>query len=999
MACNLTYALTGITGDCSSLSGGSFSISITGSAPDYVIQWVSPYTTTIPLGAGVTHYTATGLTAGTYSFNVVDSCIDPGQTSLLVSLYISSGTCVSVNNVDNTLCNLDNGSISASTQFNYGRTIFSLYHNSLGFIRSTQNIPTGNVIFDNLSAGPYYIVADDGGGCTGRTSTVIVQDSSQLDYGIYVVNDAGCAVNSGKLYVTGITGTPPYTYLWSNNESTSSITGLTSGSYDVTVGDSSGCVVVKTAIVNKVLPVGQAGVYVTQPACFGSNGSATIVLSGGTPPFYYSGSNGVIIVDFANFVEFTNLPGGTFSYYVQDAGLCTYYGRVSLQTPSSFNLVNVTTTNTSCGNNSGSLTAAISNGLEPYVYKLSGVNAVSTTLPSYTFSNLSSGTYTLTITDGSNCSYTNQYTIEDNVQFNYTFSSTGTTCAKDNGIISVTVTNGIGPYLFEVGEVSQIISSNTATFNGFADGTYNISVTDTGNNCKISNRVILEDSVNVDFLVQSTNPLNSNNGTITLFITSGEPPFTIDWSDNVGGQTGMSIGGLSAGTYNVTVTDDNGCILQRTIDLVGDVCVVSYEVYSVCQDEFQSNGQLIEKTPLLMLNEGYADLTSDESGCVLNDAIFEAIVNVSGITTSSIFYTATTLSQSPSEGLFATTVRNLLLGYDGIGNVVINNTTNKITITSDCESEVSLLDVDVVVNLKIYYDISCSCSKSCLTYPYISCIDFLDDENTIPTAYDIITIGNNCKCDYTSPENITQSYTKAVNLLGDAQSDVTPKLQYFNTQLQNYNDLIEKGFCDGDVGVTTPDTSLITYNYDTFFYKGTPKKIVGYKYRKASQCTSWYTTSIGPMFSAYTDDFTFIRAVPNVGSLPISGSPGELIYVGTPTSKVGYAWHPVSNTWSSILFDGIDGDIYSELRGIKIECIKNKNELLLAMKPFTWANKHIPLHMVKLYAYPNKKQLPGNDIIQENGDNLPCGYVRDIGDCGVLQPFCGPNKHIDVDNC
>ena len=998
MACNLTYALTGITGDCSSLSGGSFSISITGSAPDYVIQWVSPYTTTIPLGAGVTHYTATGLTAGTYSFNVVDSCIDPGQTSLLISLYISSGTCVSVNNVDNTLCNLDNGSISASTQFNYGRTIFSLYHNSLGFIRSTQNIPTGNVIFDNLSAGPYYIVADDGGGCTGRTSTVIVQDSSQLDYGIYVVNDAGCAVNSGKLYVTGITGTPPYTYLWSNNESTSSITGLTSGSYDVTVGDSSGCVVVKTAIVNKVLPVGQAGVYVTQPACFGSNGSATIVLSGGTPPFYYSGSNGVIIVDFANFVEFTNLPGGTFSYYVQDAGLCTYYGRVSLQTPSSFNLVNVTTTNTSCGNNSGSLTAAISNGLEPYVYKLSGVNAVTTTLPSYTFSNLSSGTYTLTITDGSNCSYTNQYTIEDNVQFNYTFSSTGTTCAKDNGIISVTVTNGIGPYLFEVGEVSQIISSNTATFNGFADGTYNISVTDTGNNCKISNRVILEDSVNVDFLVQSTNPLNSNNGTITLFITSGEPPFTIDWSDNVGGQTGMSIGGLSAGTYNVTVTDDNGCILQRTIDLVGDVCVVSYEVYSVCQDEFQSNGQLIEKTPLLMLNEGYADLTSDESGCVLNDAIFEAIVNVSGITTSSIFYTATTLSQAPSEGLFATTVRNLLLGYDGIGNVVINNTTNKITITSDCESEVSLLDVDVVVNLKIYYDISCSCSKNCNPYSYLARIDFMDDEYNVPTHQEITSWGSsNCLCDYTSKENVQLSYTNAGNV------DSGLIRQFFNEfyrQNVKYNIDLESGFCVGDVGFNEPIIDNIKGNSfpNNFFYKGRPVKIRGYRGIKASQTEGWYTTSVGSILSAYTDDIRFIRSVSNVGDLPVTGQPGDVIQVGTLNSSVGYAWNPGSNSWSTSFFDSM-ADVFAEIRTLRDAAIKAKNEMVLAMKPFTWSNNYMLLHSIRRWVFTNTPLQTGNEIIENNGADLPCGYSQNLNDCGSLDPFCGPNKQDDNDLC
>lgn len=998
MACTLTYTLAGITGDCSNVNGGSFSIDINGTAPDYTIQWTSPYTNVVSLGPNVSGFTQTGLSAGTYTFNVIDSC-SPVSTTIPVSIYISSGTCISVNTVNNTLCQSNNGSISATTQYDYGNTTYYLYHNSLGLIAESTGAETGSgVLFNNLSPGPYYIVSDDGGGCTGRTSMVIVQDSSQLDYDFYVVNDAGCNVNSGKIFVTGLTGVPPYTYVWSNGGTDSSITGLTAGTYEVTVSDGSGCSVTKNTNVEKVLPIGQAGVYVTQPSCFGSNGEVTIVLSGGTPPFYYSGSNGVIKVEFANYVTFDNLPPGTFTYYVQDAGLCNFNGAVSLITQSSFNIVSVNTTNTSCGNNSGSLNVVVTNGTPPYVFKLNE-SSVSTTLGSYTFSNLTPGTYTLTIKDNSNCTYTETYVIEDDTVFDFDFEITGTTCGYDNGVIKITVTDGVGPYLYQVGTISQSSTLSAATFSNLLPGNYPITVTDTTLSCTLNSQTIINDSDNIDFILNGVNPLGGNNGAIRVYITQGEPPFTIDWSNNVGGQTGMLVENLSAGTYTVNIVDNNGCALEKSVVLEGSYCSVTYEVYSICQKEFSSQGQLVEKTPLLMLNEGYADLVTDEGNCILNSANFEVIVNVGGDIETSIFYTTTSLTNAPSESQFATAVRNILLTYEGIGNVTINNTTNKITITTDCESEVSLSDVEIDVNMKIYYDISCACSKTCLTYPYVSYIDFLDDENTIPTAYDIITLGNNCKCDYTSPENITQSYTNALNLIENNLPDISSKLIYFNTQLSEYNELIQMGFCDGDVGVTTPDTSLITYNYDTFFYKGTPKKIVGYRYRKANQSTGWYTTPIGSMFSAYTDDFTYIRAVPNIGSLPISGSPGELIYVGTPTSKVGYAWHPVSNTWSSTLFNDIDNDIYGELRELKNACLKNKKQLLLAMKPFTWANKHLPLHMVKLYAYPNNKQLPGNDIIQENGENFPCGYVRDIGDCGVLVPFCGVNRHIDVNNC
>lgn len=91
MGCVLNYTRS-ITGDCLNDLSGAFSLDITGSAPDYTIQWISPYTTTISLGSGVTNFSQSGLSAGTYSFNIIDSCSD--TTVLPVNIYISTGTCV-----------------------------------------------------------------------------------------------------------------------------------------------------------------------------------------------------------------------------------------------------------------------------------------------------------------------------------------------------------------------------------------------------------------------------------------------------------------------------------------------------------------------------------------------------------------------------------------------------------------------------------------------------------------------------------------------------------------------------------------------------------------------------------------------------------------------------------------------------------------------------------------------------------------------------------------
>ena len=712
MACSLSYTLSGVTGACSTVSGGSFSILINGSAPDYRIEWLNPASFgTVILGAGISAYTVTNLTAGTYSFNIIDSCLDPANTTTTASVYISSGLCTSITGVTNTVCNLDNGALSAYTQYDYGSNLYYLYHTTLGYITSgTTNLPSGRS-FDGLAAGTYYMKVVDNGGCTATTNSVIIKESTNLDFDFYVVNDSGCNTTSGKVYINNINGSPPYTYLWSNGATTSSITELESGSYSVTVSDNTGCVVVKTAEVLKVPTVGQAGMYVTQPACFGNNGSVTVVVSGGTAPYYYSGSNGVISVEFANVFEFNNLPGGQFNYFVQDAALCNFTGGVTLQTPSSFNIVSITTTNSTCNNSQGSLTVNVTSGTPPYVFKLTDSNgdevSISSTLNNYSFTNLSSDVYTLSIKDGGSCEYVNQYTITNEVLFDITTEVTGTTCGLNNGVVKITVDGGDGPFLYEVGGESQLTNETVAIFNNLPTNSYPITVTDTTLLCAQYDTTYITPSVGVDFIANSQNPSGSNNGAIQIFIVQGQPPFTLEWSDNVNGQTGMVVTNLSAGTYTIKVTDDNGCIKNQTIILEGSSCSVSYEVYNLCESDFSNTGELLEKGPLLMLNEGFVDLTIGDTNCVLNEAIFEAFTSVSGVTASTRFYTATTLTDVPSDSLVATTVRNMLLNYDGIGNVTINTNTNKVTISTDCESDVALIDASIFVNIIIHYDISC----------------------------------------------------------------------------------------------------------------------------------------------------------------------------------------------------------------------------------------------------------------------------------------------------
>jgi hypothetical protein len=129
-----------------------------------------------------------------------------------------------------------------------------------------------------------------------------------------------------------------------------------------------------------------------------------------------------------------------------------------------------------------------------------------------------------------------------------------------------------------------------------------------------------------------------------------------------------------------------------------------------------NTGQTIRKGPQQMVTEGFYDLTSGDTNCLLQQTIFTAEVTVSGVTQTESFYTGTTLTDFPSDNSFYDVVKEMLLSYDGVGEVLLDYLENRITINTDCNSSVSLIDTDVNISLKISYDIDCqSCGPTTTT--------------------------------------------------------------------------------------------------------------------------------------------------------------------------------------------------------------------------------------------------------------------------------------------
>ena len=722
-----------VTGDCSNTGSGAVYFDITGDTPDFIVSDATgSIPPLIPTSANTTFYYVTGMTGGTYYAEVANPTTKRPQ-----AFYISTGTTATIDTTAPS-CGLNNGVVTGFTSTAYGNASFVLYDGNDNYITSATT-PTPYYAFTNLSAGTYYIVANDGGGCTGITASVVLTPSTGFTFGGYVVNDASClgAGGSGKIFITGLT--PPisaYTINWSSNvngQTGTTVTGLTGGTYIVDITNSSGCSSSQSYFVNTV-PSLQSGGFITiqQPSCFGNDGEVEFIVVDGTAPYFFSGSSGQVGVTFDTSLTFTGLSSGAYSFLVTDAGLCTIFDSVTLQTPNSFSTVAISTTNSFCSTSSGSIQVLVDNGLSTEssllitVSGTSGIQQVGTLgNPNQTFNGLPNGQYLVTVAS-IGCTYTATTTINSTNLYSATTAVTGTTCGSDNGRIEVVVsTGGTLPYLFTLSGPTYnptSVTSPVGIFNNLKWGNYTLTVQDSGSpNCIQTFPVYVDYTSQVYFDLFTSQPLDGNDGSITTIIFSGEPPFNLIWSgDSIDGFTGTTVNNLKSGTYSLTCTDDNGCSLTKSVTLTGTKKYVDYRYYTVCDEQFYDSGLIQKKTIRSMYLEGFNDLTSGDTNCIINSADFTVYAEVDGVSAQTQFYTSTGATDYPNDTMWADAITNILQSFSGITSVSVDIISNRITINSDCTDTTknctvqqinTLQDTEIKVNLLIDYDISCvSCS-------------------------------------------------------------------------------------------------------------------------------------------------------------------------------------------------------------------------------------------------------------------------------------------------
>jgi gliding motility-associated-like protein len=389
-----------------------------------------------------------------------------------------------------------------------------------------------------LTAGDYTLQVTDANGCT----LVLLQTLTEPDAlaTSFTSVDALCGEDNGSVDLTVTGGTTPYTYEWSNLTTNEDPDNLGGGSFDVTVTDANDCTIVATAVVSTPAML-ETTVTGTDTNCFGeSDGSAVSDPSGGTMPYTYLWTGGSTDPDLSG------VPMGNYLLTLTDATGCTVTAAVSIGQPDEI-VITPTSTDAQCQADDGTVSIAVIGGTTPYTYLWSNGEITQNIM------NLGVDNYTVTITDGNMCTQEVTQPVGQPDQVAITEVIVDATCdGEANGSINITPSGGVGPFTFEWsnGETTEDVTD-------LAENTYTVTITD-DNGCPapFTFDIADPDALNASTEVAFAIDCSGQTGSAIVTPTGGTPGYTFLWEN---GSTNNELTNVGVGTYNVTVTDANGC--------------------------------------------------------------------------------------------------------------------------------------------------------------------------------------------------------------------------------------------------------------------------------------------------------------------------------------------------------------------------------------------------------------------------------------------------------
>ncbi len=550
---NLTA--TSVNPNCGAADG---SITFTNPPPNYQFVWTPNVSNSA---------SAAGLSAGT-PYKIEITSPNGCKKDTTITLSTSNGiTNVNVTST-NPDCGQSNGTITVGT-ITGGATPYTFsWTGSGGYTSNIEDLTS-------LAAGTYSVTVKDGNSCTFTPPNITLASASGPTDITVTTTPSSCTVNDGEVtlgLVTGGSGTYEYSLEISSSTNTSySATkvypNLAPGSYTVSVRDLVGqCVYTKAVQILSANGPTAVQVNVTPEYCGKDNGTISVVnVTGGIIPFEFDLNN----LGYSTSKIYSALSSGSYSLAVRDKNGCIFNApAVSINEVAGPTNTNVNIVNATCGGNNGSIIIqGTTGGTTPYTYNFN--NQGDGTEDEFT--NLTDGSYTLTVTDLQGCTLSaGPYVVTNSsVPTSVTANVTNATCQGNDGKLDlVNVQNGTSPYQFSLNNGAF---QTSGTYSNLIPGDYTVKVQD-ALGCTYTPPVVALGGVSgpTSIELSITDALcGEKNGKITIAsVTGGTSPF--EYSINGSPYSGQLVfDGLGSGVYSIATKDAQGCVYQVKPSVAG----------------------------------------------------------------------------------------------------------------------------------------------------------------------------------------------------------------------------------------------------------------------------------------------------------------------------------------------------------------------------------------------------------------------------------------------
>jgi hypothetical protein len=511
--------------------------------------------------------TFSGLIAGNYSFIVKDA--NACSTTIAVSISEPDQLTLSAAKTD-ILCY---GGTSTVTLSAGGGTRAYQYSKDGGVTFVASNS------FGNLVAGNYSFIVKDANAC----ATTIAVSISEPDLLTLTSSktDILCYSGTSNVTLSAAGGTGVYQFSKDGGttfQAANTFFGLIAGNYSFVVKDANACATTHAVSITEPVLLTLTSSK-TDILCNGGTSTVTLSAGGGTGTYQFSKDGGIT---FQSGTNFSGLVAGSYSFIVKDANACATTIAVSITEPAALSIVENHIDVLCFGSNTGKINVNINGGTIPYKYQW---NNGSTTKD---LDNLTSGVYTVLVTDANNCSISKSIEIKAPIApLSIKAIHQNNICFGDaNGKINITVSGGTSPYSY-----SWSNGVKSKDLSGLGSGTYELFVTDQ-NNCiatiKININPLIKFSI-TEQLLQVT-CFGEKNGKITLQLSGGEAPYNINWSN---GATGSKIENLAAGSYIYKAKDALGCEISGVVKITEPQPITSQITVKNSTCKFSPDGAIL----------------------------------------------------------------------------------------------------------------------------------------------------------------------------------------------------------------------------------------------------------------------------------------------------------------------------------------------------------------------------------------------------------------------